>query len=114
MASLGSLIEQAGSDFNFEGMEYLDFRDNAQAGGRNEDEERPPSSYADAAANGGNRGGHRPPRPPPVAAPTPTHVSRVPTVLIDVKAIKPSHDRADRAALIINDIRILAVTVTAI
>ena len=57
MASLGSLIEQAGSDFNFEGMEYLDFRDNAQAGGRNEDEERPPSSYADAAANGGNRGG---------------------------------------------------------
>ena len=59
MASLGSLIEQAGSDFNFEGMEYRDFRDNAQAGGHNEDEERPPSSYADAAANGGNRGhGH--------------------------------------------------------
>ena len=32
MVSLGSLIEQAGSDFNFEGMEYHDFRDNAQAG----------------------------------------------------------------------------------
>ena len=111
---MGSLIEQAGSDFNFEGMEYRDFRDNAQAGGHNEDEERPPSSYADAAANGGNRGGRRPPRPPPVAAPTPTHVSRVRRVLIDVKAVKPSHDRADRTALIIDDMRIPAVTVTAI
>ena len=78
------------------------------------EEERSPASYADATANGGNRGGRWPPRPPPVAAPTPTHVSRVQTVLIDVMAIKPSHDRADRAALIIDDMQLPAVTVTAI
>ena len=49
-----------------------------------------------------------------MAAPTPTHVSRVQTVLIDVMAVKPSHDRADRAALIIDDMQLPAVTVTAI
>ena len=31
-----------------------------------------------------------------------------------MKAVKPSHDRADRTALIIDDMRIPAVTVTAI
>ena len=35
-------------------------------------------------------------------------------VLIDVKAVKPSHDRTDRAALIIDDMQLPAVTVTAI
>ena len=83
-------------------------------GGCNDDEERPPASYAEAAANGGDRGGRQLPRPPPVAAPNPTHVSRVRTVLIDVKAVKPSHDCTDRAAVIIDYMHLPAVSVTAI
>ena len=43
-----------------------------------------------------------------------THVSRVRTVLVDVKTVQPRHDRADRAALIIEDMKLPAVAVTAI
>ena len=109
-----NILSGVSSNFDFAGMEYRDFRDNAPPEGRNEEEERPPASYADATANGDRRGGRRPPRPPPAAAPTPTHVSRVRTVLIDVKAVKPNHDRAERAALIIEDLQLPAVAVTAI
>ena len=61
-ASLGDLINEVSSGFNFAGMEYRDFRDNIEAPGL--EEEPPRASYADATANGGNRGGRRPPRPP--------------------------------------------------
>ena len=105
------LLSGVSSGFNFNGMEYRDFRDNV---GGNGEEERAPASYANVTANGASGGGRRPPRPPPVAAPAPTHVSRVRTVLLDVKSVHPRHDRADRAALIIEDMKLPAAAVTAI
>ena len=97
---------------NLAGMErnFLSFANRADGGAA---PAAAAPSYADAAANG-RAGGRRPPRQPPVAAPTPTHVTRVRTVLIDVKAVKPHHDRAERAALIIEDMELPAAAVTAI
>ena len=105
------LLSGVSSGFNFNGMEYRDFHDNV---GGNGEEERAPASYANVTANGASGGGRRPPRPPPVAAPAPTHVSRVRTVLLDVKSVHPRHDRAHRAALIIEDMKLPAAAVTAI
>ena len=52
-----NILSGVSSNFDFAGMEYRDFRDNAPPEGRNEEEERPPASYADATANGDRRGG---------------------------------------------------------
>ena len=54
------LLSGVSSGFNFNGMEYRDFRDNVGEQG-NDEEERAPASYANVTANRGNGGGRRPP-----------------------------------------------------
>ena len=92
------------------GANYQDFRENSRAS------ENGTNSYAAVAGRLPQRNGRQPPprRPqaPPVAAPMPTHITRTRTLLIDVKAVKPNHDRAERAALLIEDMQLPAATVT--
>lgn len=64
-------------------------------------------SFASAAAEGARRAAAE-------EAPSPTHVTRQRTVLIDFKTAKRVHTRADRATFLLEDLKIPGDSVTAL